>query len=44
MKSKKINKMKRYELRDRLDRLMVKNQHDSKYGNEIVNELRRRMK
>ena len=44
MKKKKINKMKRYELRDQLDRLMVKNQHTSKYGNEIVNELNRRIK
>jgi hypothetical protein len=44
MKNKKINKMKRFELRDKLDSLMVKNQHNSKYGIEIVNELNRRMK
>ena len=44
MKNKKINKMKRFELRDKLDSLMVKNQHTSKYGNEIVNELNRRIK
>jgi hypothetical protein len=44
MKHKKINKMKRFQLRDKLDALMVKNQHTSKYGIEIVNELNRRMK
>ena len=44
MKNKKINKMKRFELRNKLDRLMVKNQQNSKYGNEIVNELNRRIK
>jgi hypothetical protein len=44
MKNKKINKMKRFQLRNKLDALMVKNQHTSKYGTEIVNELKRRMK
>ena len=44
MKHKKINRMKRFELRDKLDALMVKNQHTSKYGIEIVNELNRKIK
>lgn len=41
-KNKKINQMKRYELRDKLDRLIVTNQNESKYAVEIVNELNRR--
>lgn len=41
-KNKKINQMKRYELRDKLDRLFVTNQNQSKYAVEIVNELNRR--
>ena len=43
MKNKKINKMKRHELRDRLDRLFVEARNESKYAQEIVNELNRRI-
>ena len=42
LSTQKINKMKRHELRDRLDRLFVEARNESKYAQEIVNELNRK--